>query len=126
MLPVSNLQDRPDVKSFPGRKGAFSLPRGAHLSPWGDHVVGGVGRMFSEGWVPVPLPSPNSNNPTTILPSYLGQGDRMALTLETPEKPLPGELLACALQKGDSVCLLLAASTPAVLRAGSFDHKAET
>lgn len=49
----------------------------------------------------------------------------MALTLETLEKPLPGELLACALQEGDSVCLLLAASTPAVLRTGSFDHKAE-
>lgn len=74
---------------------------------------------------PILLPSPNSNNPTTVLPSNLGQEDRMALTLETLEKPLPGELLACALQEGDSVCLLLAASTPAVLRTGSFDHKAE-
>lgn len=85
-------------------------------------LVGGEENVFRR---PVPLPSLNSNNPTTVLPSHLGQEDRMALTLETLEKPLPGELLACALQEGDSVCLLLAASTPAVLRTGSFDHKAE-
>lgn len=79
--------------------------------------------MFSEGQFL--SPPPMQTTPTTTLPSHLGQEGRMALTLETLEKPLPGELLACVLQEGDSVCLLLAASTPAVLRTGSFDHKAE-
>lgn len=79
--------------------------------------------MFSEGQFL--SPPPTQNNPTILLPSHLGQDDRMALTLETSEKPLPGELLACSVQEDDSICLLLAASTHAVLRTGSFDHKAE-
>lgn len=79
--------------------------------------------MFSEGQFLSPPPA--QNNLTVLLPSHVGQDDRMALTLETSEKPLPGELLVCAVQEGDSICLLLAASTPAVLRTGSFDHKAE-
>lgn len=70
-----------------------------------------------------PLPQLKQPHHHSAIP--WGQEDRMALTLETPEKPLPGELLICTLQEGDSVCLLLAASTPAVLRTGSFDHKAE-
>lgn len=44
--------------------------------------------------------------------------DRKALPLETSEK------LTCALPEGNRVCLVLVATTPALLGTGSVDHKA--